>query len=159
MPPDTPTHLPLPRAAGSPKHQNSISLELIKIFWSVWRFFTSEHSWTHIDYSWSPHIPPTHLPHPRAKETQIRKITITLEWIEIIPLCLKIWDPWTLLHTYRLHLTCRLGCPVVNGTFMFWTQKAHLFCSCDPPIKFIPIVALETIRPYLDWGLRGFLTS
>ena len=32
MPPDTPTHLSLPRAAGSPKHQNSINLELIKIF-------------------------------------------------------------------------------------------------------------------------------
>ena len=33
MPPDAPHHLPLPRAAGGPKHQNSISLELIKIFW------------------------------------------------------------------------------------------------------------------------------
>ena len=35
MPPDTPRHppptCPLPRAAGSPKHQISISLELIKI--------------------------------------------------------------------------------------------------------------------------------
>ena len=28
-----------------------------------WRFFTSEHFWTHIDYSWSPQTP-THLPHP-----------------------------------------------------------------------------------------------
>ena len=27
-----PTHLSLPRATGSPKHQNSMSLELIKIF-------------------------------------------------------------------------------------------------------------------------------
>ena len=36
MPPDAPRHPPptchLPRATGSPKHQNSISLELIKIF-------------------------------------------------------------------------------------------------------------------------------
>ena len=36
MPPDASRHppptCPLPRAAGSPKHQNSISLELIKIF-------------------------------------------------------------------------------------------------------------------------------
>ena len=33
MPPDThPPTCPLPRASGSPKHQNSISLELIKIF-------------------------------------------------------------------------------------------------------------------------------
>ena len=51
-----------PRAAGSPKHQK------LNKSWtnrdSVWRFFTSEHSWTHIDYSWSPKIPPTHLPHP-----------------------------------------------------------------------------------------------
>ena len=28
-----PPTCPLPRAAGSPKHQNSVSLELIKIFW------------------------------------------------------------------------------------------------------------------------------
>ena len=34
MPPDThPPTCPLPRATGSPKHQNSISLELIEIFW------------------------------------------------------------------------------------------------------------------------------
>ena len=53
----------LRRATGSPKHQNSISLEVTKIILffcdSVWRFFTSELSWTHIDYSCSPQIPPT----------------------------------------------------------------------------------------------------
>ena len=55
---DTPNHPqppstqpPTPRAVGSPKHQNSISLELIEIIRFCWRFFTSEHSWTHIDYS------------------------------------------------------------------------------------------------------------
>ena len=32
-------------------------------FDSVWRFFTSEHSWSHIDYSWLPQTPPTHLLH------------------------------------------------------------------------------------------------
>ena len=70
MPPST---CPLPRAAGSPKHQNSISPELIEIIQSVWRFFTSEHSSTHIDYSWSPWTPPTHLPHtpePRKPESE-----------------------------------------------------------------------------------------
>ena len=60
MLPDIPTHLPLPRATGSPKHQNSISPELIKIT----RFCTCEHSRTHIDYSCSPWISTTHLPHP-----------------------------------------------------------------------------------------------
>ena len=68
------------------------------------------------------HTPPT-CPLPRAKETQIRRITITLERIEIIQFCLKICDPWTLLHTYRLGLMCRWGCPIPNGTFMFLTQK------------------------------------
>ena len=34
MPPDAPTHLPPPQSCtGSPKHQNSISLELIEIIW------------------------------------------------------------------------------------------------------------------------------
>ena len=45
-----PTHLPLPRATGSPNHQKFISPELIKII----QFFTSEHSWTHLDSLWSP---------------------------------------------------------------------------------------------------------
>ena len=31
---------------------------------------------------------------------------ITFEQIKIIQFCLKIWDPWTLLHTYRLDLIC-----------------------------------------------------
>ena len=61
--PHPPTH-PTPRAAGSPKHQNSISLELIEIIQFCWRFFTSEHSWTHIDYSWSPQTPPPTCPTP-----------------------------------------------------------------------------------------------
>ena len=41
----------------------------------------------------------------------------------------------------------------------FGPKKVHLFCSCDPLIKFFPIFALDPIRPYLDWTLRGFLTS
>ena len=46
-PPCPPSTCPLPRAAGSPKHQNSISPELIGII----RFCTSEHSSTHIHYT------------------------------------------------------------------------------------------------------------
>ena len=32
-------------------------------------------------------------------------------------------------------------------------------CSCDPPIKKFPVLALNPIRSYLDWALRGFLIS
>ena len=154
IPPDPqPPTCPLPRAAGSPKHQNSITLELID---SVWRFFTSEHSWTHIDYSWSPLHPYPLAPPPRTEETQIRRITITLEGIEIIQFCLKIWDPWTLLHTYRLGLMCRWGVSYSKWHFCVFDPKK---CSCDPPIKIFPIFALNPIRPYFDWALRGILAS
>ena len=155
MPPDAPPlTCPLPRAAGSPKHQNSISPELIEIIRFCLRFFTSEHSWTHIDYSWSPQTPPTHLPHPpRAEETQIGRITITLEQIEIIQFCLKICDPWTFLHTYRLGLMCRWGVSYPKWHFYVFDAKK---CSCDPPIKNSPVFALDPIRPCLDWALRGF---
>ena len=165
MPPDTPhppPTCPLPRAAGNPKHQNSISLELIKIirFDSVWRFFTSEHSWIHIDYSCSPLIPPptclNPFPFPQAVETQIGRITITFEWNEIIEFCLKIWNPWTLLHTYRLCLMCRWRVSYPKWHFYVFDPKK---CSCDPPIKKFPICALDSIRPCLYWALRGFLTS
>ena len=71
-----------------------------------------------------PRHPQPPAPPPRANETQIRRITITLEWIKIIQFCLKICDPWTLLHTYRLGLMYRWGCPITNGTFMFLTQKS-----------------------------------
>ena len=76
-----------------------------------------------------PQYPPSTCPTPpRAEKTQIRRITITLESIEIIQFCLKICDPWTLLHIYRLGLMCRWGgCPIWNGTFMFWTQKSTSF--------------------------------
>ena len=42
---------------------------------------------------------------------EITKIAITREQIEIIQFHLKLWDPWTLLHTYRLDLICRWECP------------------------------------------------
>ena len=42
-------------------------------------------------------------------DNEITKNAITFEWIEIIEFRLKIWDPWTLPHTYRLQLMCRWG--------------------------------------------------
>ena len=213
-PPDAPRHppptCPLPRAAGSQNHQNSISLELIEI---VWFCFKIQYLWTFLNsYRLQlitldiPHPPapplraketqigrititlelieifqfcwkilylwtflnsyrlqlitpdtPTHLPHPpRAEETQIGRITITLEWIEIIQFCLKICDPWTLLHTYRLGLMCMWGVSYPKWHFYVFHPKK---CSCVPLIKKFPIFALDPIRPYLDWALRGFLTS
>ena len=156
-PPSTSPPPPTPRAAGRPKHQNSISLQLIekirfclKILY-LWTFLNS--------YRLQLITPDTHHPHapaPRAKETQIGRITITLEWIKIIQFCLKICDPWILLHTYRLGLLCRLeGVLSQMALLCFWPKKG----SCDAPIKQFPIFALDSIRLYLDWGLRGFLTS
>ena len=161
-PPTTPQpHPPTPpqpqelQGAQTPKFNKSwTNRDNLILFW---RFFTSEHFWTHIYYSWSPQTPP-HPPAlpPRAEETQIRRITITLERIKIIQFCLKIWDRWTLLHTYRLGLMCRLGGVLSQMALLcFWPKK----CSCDPPIKKFPIFALDSIRPYLDWALTGFLTS
>ena len=128
-----PTHLPLPqsrREPKTPKFNKSWTNQDISI---VWRFFTCEYSWTHIDYSCLPWISPTHLPHLlRTEETQIGRITITFEQNEIIEFCLKIWDPWMLLHTYRLHLMRRLGgCSIPKGTFMqkvvLWPSKKFFF--------------------------------
>ena len=151
-PPPTSTHTPpTPRAAGSPKHQNSISLELIKII-QFWFEDSLPLNIPHIDYSWPPRHPPPTCPTPRAKETEIGRITITLERIEIIQFCLKICDPWTLLHTYRLGLMCKWGVSYSKWHFYVFDPKK---CSCDPPIKNFPVFALDPIRPYLDWALRG----
>ena len=86
-------------------------------------------------------------------DNEITKNAITFEWIKIIEFCLKIWDPWTLPHTCRLQLMCRWG--VSYPKWHFYCKK----CSGDPQKKFFPIFALDPIRPYLDWALRGFLTS
>ena len=80
---------------------------------------------------------PTHLPHtppPRAEETQIGRITITFEWIKIIQFCLKIWDPWTLLHTYRLDLMCRwrgiLSQKALLSFLLLWPSDKNFSCFC-----------------------------
>ena len=101
----------------------------------------------------TPHPP---APPPRAEETQIGRITITLERIEIIQFCLKICDPWTLLHTYRLGLMCRWGVSYHKWHFYVFDPKK---CSCDPPVKNFLVFALDPTRPCLDWQLRVILTS
>ena len=145
---------PTPRAAGSPKHQNSITLELIKLIQFCLKIL---YLWTFLNsYRLYLTTPDTPHPPPRAQETKIGRIPITLEQIEIIQFCLKICDPSTLLHTYRLGLMCRWGVSYHKWHFYVFDPKK---CSCDPPIKKFPIFALDSIRPYLDWALRGFLTS
>ena len=72
-----------------------------------------------------PRHPPPTWP-PRAEETQIRRITITLERIEIIQFCLKIWDTWTLLYTYRLGLMCRWGGVLFQMTLLCFSCKEVL---------------------------------
>ena len=132
IPPDTPPPTcPLPRAAGSPKHQNSISLELIKIFrfclkiLYLWTFLNSYR--LQLITPDTPHPP---APPPRAEETRIRWIARTLERIKIIQFCLKICDPWTLLHTYRLGLMCRWGGVLFQMALLcFWPKKVLLWPS------------------------------
>ena len=119
------THTPTPRATGSPKHQNSISLELIKIIQFclnilyLWTFLNSYR--LKLITPEPPHSP---APPPRAEESQIRRITITLEWIKIIQFCLKICDPWTLLHTYRLGVMCRWGVSYPKWHFYVFDPKS-----------------------------------
>ena len=120
-----PPTCPLPRATGSPKHQNSISPEVIEIIRFCLKIL---YLWTFLNsyrlQLITPHTPHLPNPPPRAEETQIRRITITLEWIKIIQFCLKICDPWILLHTYRLGLMCRWGCPIPNDTYVFDPKSA-----------------------------------
>ena len=87
------------------------------------------------------------------RDNKITKNAITFKRIKIIEFRLKIWDPWTLPHTCRLQLMCRWG--GVLSQMAFLSKK----CSSDPGKIFFPIFALDPIRPYLDWALRGFLTS
>ena len=61
-----PPTCPLPRAAGSPKHQNSISLELIEIIRFCLKIL---YLWTFLNsYSWSPQTPPRHPPAPPPEQ-------------------------------------------------------------------------------------------
>ena len=82
---------PLPRAAGSPKHQISITLEQIEIIrFCLKILYLRTFLNSYRLYLITPDNPHPPAPHPRAEETQIGRITITLERIEIIQFCLKI---------------------------------------------------------------------
>ena len=101
MPSDTPTYLAPPqsrREPKSPKFNKSLTNRDNSIL-----FEDSLPLNTH------PGHPPPPAPPPSAKKIQIRRITITLEQIEIIQFCLKIWDSCIVLHTYRLELMCGWG--------------------------------------------------
>ena len=123
-----PPTCPLPRAAGSPKQQNSISPELIEIIRFCLKIL---YLWTFLNsYRLkliTPNISHPPAPPPRAEKTQIGRITITLELIEIIQFCLKICDPWTLLHTYRLGLMCRWGVSYHKWHFYVLDPKKYIF--------------------------------
>ena len=127
---------PTPRAAGSPKHQNSISLELIEIIrfcLKILYFWTLLNSYRLYLFTLDTPHPPA--PPSQAEETQIRRISITFERNEIIEFRLKIWDPWTLLHTYILHLMCRWGVSY---------PKRHFYPKSAP-------VTLKKIFLFLHW--------
>ena len=49
------------------------------------------------------------IPHPQGRTPEISQNSIKIEWIKIFQFCLKIWDLWTLVHSYRPHLVCRWG--------------------------------------------------
>ena len=109
-----PPTCPLPRAAGSPKQQNSISPELIEIIQFCLKIL---YLWTFLNsyrlQLITPNIPHPPAPPPRAEKTQIGRITITLERIEIIQFCLKICDPWTILNDpFKFDLKWRPKCKI-----------------------------------------------
>ena len=100
-----------------------------------------------------PALPPWSWRSPNCKNS------IKHEQIEIIEFCLKIYDPWTLLHIYRLGLMCRQGGVPSQMALLYFGPKKYIFLLLWPSDKKIPVFALNPIRPYLDWVLRGFLTS
>ena len=86
------------------------------------------------------------------RDNKIAKNAITFEQIKIIEFHLKIWDPWTLPTHVHCNWCVGGGCSIPNCIFI---QKVLQW----PSKKFFPVFALDPIRPYLDWALRGFLTS
>ena len=118
MPQTPPTHLPSPqscRELKTPKFNKSwTNRDNLILFEDSLLLNIPELIYTIVDHPRHPHLS---VKPPRAEETQIRRITITLEWIEIIQFCLKICDPWTLLHTYRLGLMCRWGVSYLKWHF------------------------------------------
>ena len=55
---------------------------------------------------------------------------------------------------------CRWGVvPSQMAFFTFGPKKVHIFCSCEPPGKNVPVFKLESDRSCWDWQLIWFLTS
>ena len=64
------------------------------------------------------------------------KNSIKCERIEIFEFCLKICDPWALLHTYRLGLMCTWGgVPSEMAFLCFEPKKVHVFHSCQRTVN------------------------
>ena len=61
--------------------------------------------------------------------------------------------------TQETNLICRWGVSYPKWHFYVLDLKSTSFQSRDPLIKIFPIFALDPIRLYLDWALRGSLTS
>ena len=158
--PHPPTHPP-PRGGNTQNSEISICLDLIEII----RFCLKNlYLWTFLNSSRltlitldTPHPP---APPPWSRRSRNLKNSIKREWIEIIEFRLKICDPWTLLHTYRLDLMCRWGgVPSQMALLCFKPKKVHVFHSCDSLDKKFLVFALDPTRPCLDWQLSCILTS
>ena len=76
---------------------------------------TAKHTHTH-----------SHTP-TRAGMAQITKYAIKFEQIKIIQIHLKILDPCTLVHTYRLDLMCRWGVSYPERDFYVLHLKKYIF--------------------------------
>ena len=156
-----PHHL-APRAAGSPNHQNSISPELSKI---IWFYLKILYLWTLLN-SYRLMLVTPDTPHQpalpsRAKETQVRKNTISHEWIEIIG-DNSIWrfgTPEPFCAYIGLALVCRLGVSYPKWHFYVLDPKHTSFSLLWQSDKKFSCFCTDPIRPYLDWALRGFLIS
>ena len=126
-----PTHLPPPQSRREPKtpkfNKSWTNRDNSILFEDSLPLNIPELIYTIADHSGHPHPP---APPPWAKKTQIGRITITLERIEIIQFCLKICDPWTFLHTYRLGLMCRWGGVLFQMALLcFWRKEVLLWPS------------------------------
>ena len=92
---------------------------------------------------------PIHLP-PPPEPGRLKSVNISE--IKIIPFCLKISDLCTFLHSYRLGLMCRWGCPIINsilgGLSLHLNQLiASRMTNYDWPFGTLPLDFLGQIWP------------
>ena len=122
-------------AAGSPNHWKFISPELIKI---IQFCLKNLYLWTFLNSSRLTLItldtPPT-CSTPWSQRSRNLKNSIKHEQIEIIEFCLKICDPWALLHTYRPDFMCRWGEGVFGPKWHFYvlSPKKYMFFTPTTP--------------------------